>query len=483
MKHKPLTRRDFMQMLATITAGATAGPTLPIFRTYAQSLGAPTRLLLVAKQHGWMSDKKFSQGYFAPNPMSPFGFDLPPSHTDLYDIAEHVTLIDGVRGTYWGNAHDVSYTDIFTSSVPALENSSDINTHFPKPTGPSLDWVLGNVLNKDVLRVSNEYRSWGEQFNPICFDQNFQNLSFILDLNTLYDTVAGAILNAQNPGSGNPLETIINQELFKLSGNSTDKIASLLRGKQRQKLANFKGSLSRINPTVTDGGINTNVTVPPRPSAHSSRQDLMSKTLQLIKLAFMADTHRISVLGLNGHLENFAWQDSMGQTQNGNIWADGFHHAIAHYQGHAPDSPLALDASNKEHVKLIVDFAKELDATIDIDGRTMLENTIIVLNGEVGSGSHDTRNKPIVIIGGRGSAGLNTGRLIMTDKVEPRDRQGFFLGRELANGDAHTWGVNYGEAVAKQTEGDLLVALARAMGHNINSFGLPLTNTTPIDLK
>ncbi|MGH1468061.1 MAG: DUF1552 domain-containing protein [Bdellovibrionales bacterium] len=484
---KKLSRRDFMQALTAVTAGSTLSQSLPIFRTIAQAQAAPTRLLLVAKTHGWMSDKKFGNGYFGVNSSSPFGFDLPPSHTDLYDIAEHVTLVDGLRGTHWGNAHDVSYSDIFTSAVPAGETSSDINIHFPRPTGPSLDWVLGDILGKNVLRVSNDYRSWGELFHPLCFDGSAQLLGFTRDLDTLYDSVAGVILNAQNPSSGSALETALNQELFKLSGNSIDRIARLLRGGQKQKLENFKSTLNRVNSSLSIDGINTDVVVPARPEGWSLQQDFTSKSLDLIKLAFMADTHRISVLGLNGQLTDFPWTDSSGQAQNGNIWSDGFHHAIAHYTGHAPDSPLALDANNKEYVKLIVDFAKDLDATIDVDGRTMLENTMIVLTGEVGSGSHDTRTKPVVIIGGRGSAGLNTGRLISPRKIIPKNvgDEGITFGRPNISGDLlpefpcmmH----RYYER-SKQTEADLMVSIARAMGHNISSFGLPVTNTVPIQL-
>lgn len=496
MKHSKLTRRDFMQMLSSATVGGLLAPQLPVMNALANTGGAPTRLLFIAKGHGWFSNKKYNHtpqsggtstaDYFYADPSSPMGIKLPPSHTPLYEIGEHVIFIDGVRGGFWGNAHDVSYTDILTSAVPANENSSTINSHFPRPVGPSIDWFLGQRLNKDVLRVSAGYRGWGEKHNPLSFNDKFDSLPYLTTNKEVYEAVAGPILKAQDNTPESVLKRMINQELFRISGKSVDNLAKLVKSNEKNKLDSFKSTLEGVNPENTSTDFNSSLSVPAAPpSTFPLYQNLVENSFDLIKLAFRADTHRVAVLGVSGQLEQWAWTDKDGSTKNNNPWpADGFHHAIAHYNdaGH-PGSIEALDGCNKWYIQQVVNFAKQLNTIIDVDGHTLLENTMIVLTGEVGNGQHDRANKPIIIIGGRGSAQLKTGRLITTEKVNPRDRKGFFIGREDKEGKTITNGVNYGSWQAKQTEADLLVGIARAMGQNINQFGLPLTNTIPFDFR
>ena len=155
-----INRRSFLKGLGAATGLAAA------FMGSKVALGvtdqAPTRVLLVALQHGW----GISLGHEFSG--SEFDFQLPPQLAGFESIKDQMVSVDGARGTLWGNAHDVSYSDIFTASVPWDETGSDqLGNHFPEPMGPSLDWVIGQHTGKPVAAPVGGVSLLGAPLPPV----------------------------------------------------------------------------------------------------------------------------------------------------------------------------------------------------------------------------------------------------------------------------------------------------------------------------
>ena len=114
--------------------------------------------------------------------------------------------------------------------------------------------------------------------------------------------------------------------------------------------------------------------------------------LDMIRVAFTNDSHRVAVLGIGEEREQFTWKDSNGKTITGQSQFKSFHEDIAHYKGKGEDNSRAYIGWTTANAQKIVNFVQDLKKTIDIDGKPLIDNTMIVLTGEVGNGHHDRRH-------------------------------------------------------------------------------------------
>jgi hypothetical protein len=142
------------------------------------------------------------------------------------------------------------------------------------------------------------------------------------------------------------------------------------------------------------------------------------------------------------------------------------HNDYAHKAEYA-SQPLATAFMTRYHTyyaRRLRDLASMLDNIPEADG-TLLDHTIIVWMSEVSRGVHGYDRWPIVILGG-GGAGLRTGRYVRyqprTPTPMPRPQDGY---------DAHFVGPAHSK---------LLVALAKAMGTDIDRVGRPSVTSAPI---
>jgi hypothetical protein len=440
---------------------------------------APVRVLFLPIQHGWGRNESFGS-----ITGSEFSFTLPSPLNALNPIKDRCVFVDGLRGTQWGNAHDVSYSDIFTSAVPWGENdSSQLGPHFPEPMGPSLDWVIGRHHQKQVLRVSAGYASWGRPTQPLCFNDNAQEQASFSRAQTAYDAIIQPLRDATiDPPSVPPGQVAVKDRLFAFLGRDADRMLQKLRGSEQQRLESYIQAMNSLGDRITAApsslpGLKPS-DIPARPTSNPAYEAELQHGFDLMRVAFQADTHRVGVLGVGGNVTNWPWIDSTGQPQVGNIWGSDFHHEVAHYG--SVDPRLAFEGWCAWHFRKVIEFAQSLEATPDVDGRTLLDNTLIVLTGEVENGPHDRRAKMHIIIGGGG--GIRQGRWIRTSRVPARNRNGAFIGGQDRSGNIIVADVNYGPDFSLHHEADLWTSIARLAGVPLNHFGFLANNLSPINL-
>ena len=477
-----MTNIDRRTMLKGLGAAATgfATPFLSSRVAMGQTTQAPVRVVLIALHHGWGVDPDFDR-VFTGNETN---FVIPRPIQGFEAIREHCVFVDGLRGTLWGNAHDVSYSDIFTASVPWEESSSDqLGAVFPEPLGPSLDHVIAQHHSKPVLRISNRYGTWGRLSHPLCFDSGARELPSYTSPQAAYDAVIAPIRDAATPPP--PGRQAVRNSLFDFLGRDTDRLLQRVSGVERQKLEGYLQSFNELGDRIRNRsivGIDP-ADIPDRPAPSDSYNTNLSVNFDLIRLVLQADTHRVVVLGLGEQAEGFNWTDVDGNDRQGNTFGSDFHHDIAHHNaGSIPNlNPrLAYEGWVDFYVQQVVGFAQSLENVTDVDGRSLLDNTIIMLTGEVGTGNHDTRDKLHILIGGGG--GIRGGRWIQTEKVDPRNRNGAFIGGQYRSGEVVESGLNYGRHFSLHHTADLLTAIAQRAGVPIDSFGIGANNLSPIQL-
>jgi|GEM_PF-1482242 len=474
-KNLNLARRDFIKGLTS--AGLLSS--LSATKLFAQT-NAPLRVLFVPLHHGWGSGRDSLEQITG----SEFDFQLPGYWAPFEAIKEECVFVDGLRGTFWGNAHDVSYSDILTAAVPIDANNSNtgLGGPFPLPIGPSIDHHLATVSGRDALRFCARYSSWGAPFHPLSFNDRIERLPYHTSAYDAYNSIfAGMSNGGGNNGSTPPVSSAdpVLQNLFSHLSSETNSIVNNVPESERSKLLGYIDAVGALESQLvgqipTPAGTAELNGIPNR--NQSIGQDIDSY-LDMVRVAFTNDTHRVAVVGFGDGNNEFPWTNSAGQQMTGHSGYTGdFHHDIAHYNMKPRDAQLAYIGWTAYYAQKITNFVQALQQTIDIDGNRLIDNTVIVLTGEVGNGNHDRRHKPHIVIGG--GSRINRGRWYRTPRADAST-----IGSARPDGsysnivNATGW---LGGEHSRFSHADLFVRIANLAGSNISSFGIDYLNEQPL---
>ena len=117
------------------------------------------------------------------------------------------------------------------------------------------------------------------------------------------------------------------------------------------------------------------------------------------------------------------------------------HHTLSHTADTDAPSQMSLVQINTWYAQQFAYLLQGLDAVIESDGSTLLDNCLVLWINELAKGNiHSHQPLPVIIAGGAGGA-LRTGRLVTYNPVQPHN--------------------------------NLLVSIANTMGTNITTFGNP----------
>jgi hypothetical protein len=466
--NKYLARREFIKGLA----GVGLLSSVQMEQLFAQTVTAPLRFCFIPLQHGWGTGVQQLDGIKGADE---YNFSLPVFWKPFEAIRSECLFIDGLRGTFWGNAHDDSYADILTAAAPVDGRGTTV--------GPSIDFLLEQKSGKPALRSCVGYNynvSFNDRFEPLphyataseCYDALFKNLSSGSPPVTNVDPVVKELFPYLSAEANQVLQTI----------NTSNTAA-------RNRLLSYLDAVTAVNtrvnpPQTTVAGTAKVVKLPPQKWTIKGH---MGSNLDMVRVAFTNDTHRVAVVGMGEEAEEFTWTDSQGQPRtgvkglSGNGHVESFHQNVAHYSSNAsPDSGLAYIGWTQYCAQIITDFVKDLQNTTDVDGKRLIDNTIIVLSGEVGNGSHDEYQKPHVVIGGGNRIKRQgQGRWYRTPTVTTKD-----VGSRTVDGSYmriyDMWAQT--GAVAQRSHADLFVKLGQLAGLNVTSFGIDKMNMGALDI-
>ena len=147
------------------------------------------------------------------------------------------------------------------------------------------------------------------------------------------------------------------------------------------------------------------------PADYGAHMDIM---FDLLALAFQTDSTRVSTLLLAGDGTNRAFPQ---------IGIPEGHHYCSHHRNNAElmDKIAQIDLYYMEH---FARFLKKLDTTKDVDGRTLLQNSMIVYGSGNADGNRHTHDNLPIILAGAGGGTLTPGRFA---KIGGRPMSDLFL--------------------------------------------------------
>jgi hypothetical protein len=226
-------------------------------------------------------------------------------------------------------------------------------------------------------------------------------------------------------GAGPPAERVKNLQLRREQQRSVldfvlDDAVDLHRqlgGRDRLKLDEYLDSVRELERRIEQAErfdrppqttAETPLGVPPTFSEHI---ELM---YDLIALAFQTDSTRVASFLLAYESSNRTFPE---------IGVNDGHHDISHHQSNKEklEKIAKIDAFYINH---LTRFLKKLDAVKDLDGNSMLHNSMIVYGSGNGDGNRHNHNNLPIIVAGRGGDRLESRRFL---KLKPQPMSNLYL--------------------------------------------------------
>lgn len=324
-------------------------------------------------------------------------------------------------------------------------------TGFPAnpPTTMSIDQAVAKETGKPALVLGGQsknqnYRGW------FSFDGSGSPVLPTVDPKTAFTQVFGAPMGGG--GSSPPPETptgygaALEKKILEAALADVQDVRAKLPSAETIKMEQQGSALSALAKALEGvGNGNDPGTVEPVPANCDSVQgapwaapsgdyrERIKLHLDLITAAFACDARRVAALMLSpgGH-------DSMGGHLGFLGLGGDIHNSIAHTIYDNPANHEKMANIKRWEVEQFAYLLGRLKSTKDSDGRSLLDNTVILFTNECSDGNHGHRNIPVLVAGGGGR--INTGQVL--------DAGG-----------------------ASRTYCELVLALARATGANIPKFG------------
>lgn len=140
--------------------------------------------------------------------------------------------------------------------------------------------------------------------------------------------------------------------------------------------------------------------VPEPKEAPATYQEQLRLMLDMMVLAFKTDTTRISTFLMAHDGSNRSFQE---------IGVSDGHHNVSHHRRQA-DNLQKIAKIDRFYIEQLAYFLDQLKASKDVDGQTLLHNSMIVYGGCISDGDrHNHNDLPIVVAGNAGGA-FNPGR-------------------------------------------------------------------------
>jgi hypothetical protein len=181
-----------------------------------------------------------------------------------------------------------------------------------------------------------------------------------------------------------------------VSGDLT-KLQARLPGEERVRLGRHLESLRdlerRIAPTTAGVGAACS---PVSPAATGDYPAITKMQLDTMFMAFACDQTRISHLMWNGEtsMQTFPW-----------LGINDPHHTLSHVPDGDKGAHDKLVKIDRWYTEQLAYFIGKMDAVVEGNGKTMLDNSVVLFANGLGKGNNHTRaNIPYVLAGGAGGA-------------------------------------------------------------------------------
>jgi BMFP domain-containing protein YqiC len=410
-----LNRRHFLRGLG-VCLGIPAFESLPLFATEARGVatllattatGVPLRTAFVFFPNGaipsaWWPEEEGSD------------FKLSPTLQPLEPCREHVQVLggldhlnatpgpDGAGDHARGNA-------VFLTGVRLKKSATDIHA------GISIDQTLarriGHLTRLPSLELTcdNDRKTGGCDSGYSC--AYVYNLSWSSPTTPMTPEANPRLVFERLFGAGPPAERAENLKRRQTEQRSVlDFVLAEARDMQRrlaapdrEKLDQYLTGVREIETRIQKAeqlkpATNPDMEAPAGlPEDYAEYVQLM---YDLLVVAFQTDSTRVATFLLAHDGSNRSFRE---------IGIPEGHHDLSHHEGQAERIAKVAEI-DRWYVKQFARFLQKLEATKDVDGRSLLHNSMIVYGGGNADGNRHTHTNLPIILAGSGGGTLNPGR-------------------------------------------------------------------------
>jgi len=189
-----------------------------------------------------------------------------------------------------------------------------------------------------------------------------------------------------------------------------------LNGRDQQKLDQYLTSVREIEQRIhraesmpaANPAMDAPAGIPP------SYEEHIALMFDMLVLAFQTDTTRIATMLLAGEGSNRTFPE-LGISEG--------HHNLTHHKND-PDMIEKVKEIDLWYAKQLAKFLEKMERTKDVDGRSMLHNSMIVYGSGNADGNRHTHTNLPILLAGAGGGAFQPGRYV---KIKPAPLTNLFL--------------------------------------------------------
>jgi hypothetical protein len=414
---------------------------------------APKRFLGYLYPNGTMMDdwrpSGFGKQFTLGKMMGPSGrvfddgrkpFPVAQDGPSLEVVREHLLIVSGMQNT---RQVDGVPGDHAGGVGALLTNRTVPKDSDARMGGPSIDFLLSQSIGKETRRPYLAIAGEGARPAGTLCDSGF---SCAVGDHISFDQDGANLPRVENPGQMfdqlfEGLDATANQQalaerkardksVLDLVAAEASALESQLSRQDRPRLQEYLTSVREVERRIATATNAAQCTLPARRDQGFDFVDgrtTIDICHELMALAFQCDATRVI---------SFMWGNSSNGRPHDFIDAPGGHHDISHYGGNA-DSIARLRRIDYWWARRFAELLIRLKGLSDVDGRTVLDNTLVFQSSDISDGdSHNHDDMPVILAGGAG---------------------GFAMGQHLDLKDR--W------------FGDLFISIGQAFGLDLKTFG------------
>ncbi len=242
--------------------------------------------------------------------------------------------------------------------------------------------------------------SWSSPTSPLAPENNPR---------LVFERLFGAGATAEERRQNMVLRQTQRRSVLDYIASETQSVGRNLSARDHQKLDEYLSSVREIEQRIQraettsrlrpDPGVDSPAGIP------ANFQDYVRLSLDMLVLAFQTDNTRVASFMFAGDGNNRDFAD---------IGVPDGHHFCTHHHND-PGLIAKTCIIEKWYVAQFAYFLEKMEATKDVDGQSLLHNSMIMYGTGIGDGNrHDHVNLP-VILAGAGGGTLNPGRYVKTN--------------------------------------------------------------------
>jgi hypothetical protein len=419
-RYSSLGRRRFLRGIGACMA-LPAFESLLLSRAIAEPLAAaagkatPSRMAFLYVPNGTIPSAWWPEGE------SGGALSLSPTLRPLDKVKHQLQVISGLDdlsadpGADGGGDHARAGGTFLTGVRIKKTAGSDIHA------GVSIDQVVANQIGHLTRFPSLELTCDAVRKSGNC-DSGY---SCAYEYNLAWKSATQPLTPDPNPrfvferlfGAGSPSERVGNlkrrqqeqQSILDFIMEDADAVQRKLNGRDRQKMDQYLTGVREIEQRIEKAEhmpvANPDVEAPA--GIPESYEEHIALMFDMLMLAFQTDSTRVATMLLAGEGSNRTFTE-IGLTEG--------HHGLTHHRNNQE-----MIGKVKEidlwYVKQLAKFLEKMEQTKDVDGESLLHNSMIVYGSGNADGNRHTHNNLPIVLAGAGGGALKPGRYVKTDPV------------------------------------------------------------------